>query len=170
MSRARYTIIGLGELLWDLLPAGEQLGGAPANFAYTGTMLGDRGIVVSRVGNDALGRKALDRLRQAGLTTSHVQLDAERPTGTVEVRLGEQGKPSFVITENVAWDFLEWSAELADLANRADAICFGSLAQRSAQSRATIQRFIKAARRDTLTLFDVNLRAPSYTAEVMTQS
>lgn len=170
MSRAHYTIIGLGELLWDLLPSGEQLGGAPANFAYTSTMLGDRGIVVSRVGSDALGRKALDQLRGAGLTASHVQLDAERSTGTVEVQLGEQGKPSFVITENVAWDFLEWSPELEGLADRADAVCFGSLAQRSAQSRATIQRFVKAVRRDTLTLFDVNLRSPFYSAEVMTES
>src|SRR5690349_17313187 len=170
MSGAQYTIIGLGELLWDLLPSGEQLGGAPANFAYTGTMLGDRGMVVSRVGDDALGRKALARLRQAGLTTAHVQLDAERSTGTVGVQLGEQGKPSFVITENVAWDFLEWSPDLEELADRADAICFGSLAQRSAQSRATIQRFVKAARRDALTFFDVNLRAPFYSAEVMTES
>ena len=170
MSGAQYTIIGLGELLWDLLPSGEQLGGAPANFAYTSTMLGDRGIVVSRAGKDALGGKALDRLQQAGLTTAHVQVDGQHPTGTVAVQLGEQGKPSFVITEDVAWDFLEWSPDLQALAERADAICFGSLAQRSPQSRATIQRFVKAARRNTLTFFDVNLRAPFYSAAVMTES
>jgi len=170
MSRTQYTIIGLGELLWDILPSGEQLGGAPANFAYMSTMLGDRGIVVSRVGSDAPGRKALDRFSEAGLTAAHVQLDEQRPTGTVEVQLGEQGKPSFVITENVAWDFIEWSPDLQELADKADAVCFGSLAQRSPQSRATIQRFVEATRRDALTFFDVNLRAPFYSAEVLTAS
>jgi fructokinase len=170
MDKAQYTVVGLGELLWDILPSGEQLGGAPANFAYMSALLGDRGVVASRVGADALGAKAVERLRQAGLTTSHVQADDRHATGTVKVRLGEQGKPTFTITEGVAWDFMEWAADWQSLAAQADAVCFGSLAQRSPQSRATVRRFVEATGGNALTFFDVNLRAPFYSAEVLTES
>jgi fructokinase len=170
MNKARYTIVGLGELLWDILPSGEQLGGAPANFAYMSTLLGDCGVVASRVGTDALAYKALDLLRQARLMTSHVQLDECHPTGTAEVKLGDLGKPTFAITEGVAWDFMEWVAGWQTLAAQADAVCFGSLAQRSPQSRATIRRFLEAMRGDALTFFDVNLREPFYSAEVLSES
>ncbi|HKP11195.1 MAG TPA: carbohydrate kinase [Blastocatellia bacterium] len=170
MNNAPYTVVGLGELLWDILPSGEQLGGAPANFAYMSALLGDRGVVASRVGADALGTRAVDRLTQAGLATSHVQVDDRRATGTVKVRLDEQAKPTFAITGDVAWDFLEWTAGWQGLAAQADAVCFGSLAQRSPQSRATIRRFLEATRGDALTFFDVNLRAPFYSARVLTES
>src|SRR5215208_1765053 len=138
-NEAKYTVVGLGELLWDILPSGEQLGGAPANFAYVASLLGEAAVVASRVGSDARARSALDRLRQANLVTSHVQLDAVHPTGTVEVKLDDKGKPAFAITEGVAWDFLEWTARWQELARQADAVCFGSLAQRSPLSRGTIR-------------------------------
>jgi fructokinase len=170
MNDVKYNVVGLGELLWDILPSGEQLGGAPANFAYITALLGDRAVIASRVGPDVRASKALDRLRQADLVTSHVQLDAHHPTGTVEVKLDDKGKPAFTITENVAWDFLEWTAGWQELARQADAVCFGSLAQRSPPSRKTIRRFLEAARSDALIVFDVNLREPYNSAEVLSES
>jgi fructokinase len=170
MSQENYTIVGLGELLWDILPARKQLGGAPANFAYITTLLGDCGIVASRVGADALGKEALDRLQQRGQATSHVQRDTVHQTGTVRVQLDDSGKPSFTIMEDAAWDFLEWTAQWRTLATQTDALCFGSLAQRSRQSRKIIRQFLEAARRQALLVFDVNLRAPFYTAEVISES
>lgn len=170
MNEVQYNVVGLGELLWDILPSGEQLGGAPANFAYLTALLGDCSVVASRAGTDALGYKALDRLGQAGVTTSHVQLDEAHTTGTVKVQLSDNGKPAFTITEDVAWDFLEWTAGWEELAAEADAVCFGSLAQRSPRSRGTIRRFLKATRSDALIIFDVNLREPFYSAEVLSES
>ncbi len=170
MKDVRYTVVGLGELLWDIFPSGKQLGGAPANFAYMSVMLGDCGVVASRVGADALAYEALDHLGQPGLSTSYVQMDACHPTGTVHVQLGDQGKPTFAITADVAWDYMEWAADWQGLAARADAVCFGSLAQRSPESRATLRRFLKAMRGDALTFFDVNLRAPFYSTEVLMES
>lgn len=169
-DQQRYLIVGLGELLWDLLPGGAQLGGAPANFAYATAMLGDGGLVASRIGSDGRGKQATALLQKAGLSTAHLQLDEVRPTGTVEVELGAQGKPAYTITEAVAWDFLQWTADWQQLAARADAVCFGSLAQRSPQSRHTIRQFLRATRRDALRVFDVNLRAPFYSAEVVAES
>jgi fructokinase len=170
MTKDQYTVVGLGELLWDIFPAGEQLGGAPANFAYMTALLGDCGIVASRVGTDALGCRALERLRSDGLATSQVQLDAVYSTGTVRVRLDDEGKANFTITEDAAWDVLQWTAGWQELAAQADAVCFGSLAQRSPESRRTIRRFLEAARDEALLVFDVNLRAPFYSAEVVCES
>jgi fructokinase len=170
MNDKQYIVVGLGELLWDILPAGEQLGGAPANFAYITSMLGDCGIVASRIGTDERGDKAIALLRQANLTTSYVQFDEVRPTGTVQVQLGDKGKPAFTITEDVAWDFLQWTADWQELAARVDAVCFGSLAQRSPQSRETIRHFLKATSPDALLVFDINLRAPFYSVEVIIES
>ncbi len=165
-----YLVVGLGELLWDIFPTGEQLGGAPANFAYMTALLGDCGIVASRVGTDVLGRRALERLALGGLTTSYVQLDAGYSTGTVRVRLDEEGKPNFTITEDAAWDVFAWTVDWQELAAQADAICFGSLAQRSPESRRTIRRFLEAARDEALLVFDVNLRMPFYSVEVISES
>jgi fructokinase len=169
-NRYPYIVVGLGELLWDILPTGEQLGGAPANFAYITAMLGDCGIVASRIGGDERGDKALALLQKAGLTTAHLQIDEVRQTGTVEVELDDKGKAAYRITEEVAWDVLQWTADWQELAARADAVCFGSLAQRSPQSRQAIRRFLQATRPDALLVFDVNLRAPYYSAEVVTES
>lgn len=170
MNETQYTVVGLGELLWDILPTGEQLGGAPANFAYITAMLGDSGIVASRIGTDERGDKALRQLQQAKLITSQVQVDEAKPTGTVPVQIDDKGKPVFTITEDVAWDFLQWTADWQTLAAQADAVCFGSLAQRSPQSRTTIRHFLNATRPDALLVFDINLRAPFYSEEVIGES
>ena len=159
--------IGLGELLWDLLPTGRQLGGAPANFAYIASLLGNRSAVVSRVGADELGREARDRCSAMGLDISHLQSDPARPTGTVNVKLDAQGIAEFEIVENVAWDNLEWSPDLKSLAGIADVVCFGSLAQRREPSRGTIQQFLKTTRESCLRIFDVNLRQNYYTPVIL---
>ncbi|HEV2114485.1 MAG TPA: carbohydrate kinase, partial [Terriglobales bacterium] len=165
-----YTIVGLGELLWDLLPDGRQLGGAPANFAYFTNLLGDRGVVASRVGDDDLGHAAAGRLRELGSSPEHLQFDSSHPTGTVQVRLDAAGQPEFEIARPVAWDFLQWTPAWKLLAEEADAVCFGSLAQRSPVSRETILQFVRSTRRQALRVFDVNLRAPFYSAEVLAAS
>jgi len=169
MSR-KHTIVGLGELLWDLLPSGRQLGGAPANFAYFANLLGDRGIVASRVGNDDLGRQAASRLRQLGSSTEYLQYDPTHATGTVAVRVDAAGQPQFEIARPVAWDFLEWTPAWKKLAEAADAVCFGSLAQRSPVSRETILQFLRSTQPRALRVFDVNLRAPFYSRDVLEAS
>lgn len=159
--------IGLGELLWDLLPNGRQLGGAPANFAYIASLLGNRAAVVSRVGADDLGREARERCSSLGLDISHLQTDQARPTGTVNVKLDMQGVAEFDIVENVAWDNLEWTPDLKSLASIADVVCFGSLAQRREPARSTIQQFLKTTRESCLRIFDVNLRQNYYTPVIL---
>jgi fructokinase len=165
-----YSVIGLGELLWDVFPKGKELGGAPANFAYMTSLLGDHGIVASRVGSDALGRTAGRRLERIGLRSKYLQLDTQHATGTVRVEVDPAGQPTFEIAESVAWDFFEWTPEWERLASIADSVCFGSLAQRSPQSRATIRAFLKEVRRGTTRVFDVNLRQAFYSADTLAES
>jgi fructokinase len=169
-SSERFTVVGLGEMLWDLLPSGKQLGGAPANFAYITALLGDRALVASRVGKDRLGNAAARRLTRLGLPATFLQVDADRPTGTVNVTVDEQGQPKFEIMEKVAWDFFEWTPQWQELAVKADAVCFGSLAQRSAQSRVTILAFLEAVQPGTLRIFDVNLRQAFFNKDVLSES
>src|SRR5437773_10479498 len=138
-------MIGLGEVLWDLLPSGKVLGGAPANFAYMASVLGDEGIVASRVGNDDLGREACRVMQELGLNTRYVQHDHLHETGTAKVTIDGAGQPNFTIQESVSWDYLDWSQGWKELSARADAICFGSLAQRSPTSAATIECFLRNA-------------------------
>lgn len=163
-------VVGLGEVLWDMLPAGKHLGGAPANFAYITTLLGDDGIVASCVGRDELGKEALARLETLGLSTGLVQRDKSRPTGVVNVTIDGNGCARFAIEQPSAWDFLRWTTEWESLSRSADAVCFGSLAQRSEQSRATIRHFLELTREDAIRIFDVNLRAPFYSADVVLES
>jgi fructokinase len=165
----RRVIVGLGEVLWDLLPDGASLGGAPANFAYITRLLGDQGVVASRVGHDSRGQQALERMKQLGLGVDQVQIDAQRATGTVKVEIDPQGQARFEIADPVAWDFLEWTPDWRRLAKGAAAVCFGSLAQRSATSRATIRNFIDAAP-DAVKVFDVNLRQSYYSREILSAS
>ena len=165
-----YSVVGLGELLWDVFPKGKELGGAPANFAYMTSLLGDHGIVASRVGSDALGRTAGRRLERIGLRSKYLQLDTQHATGTVRVEVDPAGQPTFEIAESVAWDFFEWTPEWERLASIADSVCFGSLAQRSPQSRATIRAFLKEVRRGTTRVFDVNLRQAFYSADTLAES
>ena len=163
-------VVGLGEVLWDVLPDRTCLGGAPANFAYITTLMGDQGIVASRVGEDSRGLEALRRMEELRLDIDHVQTDRNHPTGTVRVELDDNGLPRYEIAAPVAWDFLEWTPGWQQLAESADAVCFGSLAQRSEVSCATIRKFVAAASADTVKVFDVNLRQSFYSAETLSES
>ena len=167
MSEKQFKIVGLGEVLWDDLPDGKQLGGAPANFAYISNALGNRGIVLSRVGDDEFGRGILDELRTKNLPTENIQIDAEKLTGIVNVKL-ENGQPTYEIVENVAWDFLELSENWREIAAKTDAVCFGSLAQRGKVSRQTIREFVGLSK--GLKIFDVNLRQNYFSAQVIRDS
>jgi fructokinase len=170
MPGKNFIVAGLGELLWDMFAEGKQLGGAPANFAYMTSLLGDKGIVASRVGSDALGRSAGRRLERLGLRTTYLQIDAGHPTGTVKVKVDANGQPSFEIAESVAWDFFQWTAGWQTLAEQVDAVCFGSLAQRSRQSRETVRLFLQGMRAGTTRILDVNLRQTFYSAQTLSES
>ena len=170
MGTETYTIIGLGELLWDLFPEKKQLGGAPANFAYMTSLLGDDAKIASRIGRDALGAETIQALKSLRLDTSHLQEDELYPTGKVIVSLDADGQPKYEIIERVAWDFLQVTDGWSHLARQADAACFGSLAQRSAVSRGTILDFLHHLRPGALRVFDVNLRQQFFTREILDQS
>ena len=163
-------MVGLGELLWDILPSGKVLGGAPTNFAYMATMLGDQGIVASRVGADRLGREACELMESLGLNTSYLQHDNNQQTGTVGIVLHAGGQPGFTIHHPVAWDFMEWNPKWRELASRADVVCFGSLAQRSELSADTIDHFLRSMQESAVRICDVNLREPVYSVEVLRRS
>jgi fructokinase len=167
---ARPLLLGVGEILWDLLPGGRQLGGAPANFAYHAHTLNAEAWPLSRVGNDALGQRILARLRELGLPRSGVSLDPDAPTGTVSVELLPGGQPSYIIHEHVAWDRLVFDETAFALACRADAVCFGSLAQRSETARSAILSLIAAASSKALRIFDVNLRQRYYSKALIQSS
>jgi fructokinase len=163
-------IAGLGEILWDMLPEGKQLGGAPANFAYHCQSLGAESYIVSSIGNDISGHEIINKLQNIGLSSEYIQKDNEHPTGTVDVKLDAQGKPEYVINENVAWDFIKKSDQILDLAAKCDAVCFGTLAQRSAVSQQTIQYFLNSTRKNCLRILDINLRQLYFNKDVIEQS
>ncbi len=167
MSR---KITGIGEVLWDLLPSGPQLGGAPANFAYHSHALGARAALVSRVGADHYGRQCLERFRMMGLPEETIQTDADAPTGTVTVGLTEDGLPQYTIAEDVAWDRLAVTTPALEAVRGADAVCFGSLAQRNPISRAAIQQLVAAAPTEAWRVFDINLRQNFYSRAVIADS
>jgi fructokinase len=169
MSAQPKVIVGLGELLWDMLPEGKQLGGAPANFSVMSARLGNRAVIASRLGKDALGREARKYLTPLPADLDSIQEDAKHPTGSVSVTL-TAGQAEYVIHEPVAWDFLEFTLDWKKLATEADAVCFGTLAQRDPVSRKTIHAFLAATRRDCVRVFDVNLRKPFYTRGVLEDS
>lgn len=164
-----YRILGIGELLWDMLPEGPQLGGAPANYGVMAARLGDNAAILSRIGRDALGKDALQILKAFPVDCSYLQIDREQPTGRVSVAF-EDGQPAYTIHQPVAWDFFELSEDWLHEAGRADAVCFGSLAQRSELSRGTIHALLRATRPECVRIFDVNLRAPFYTAAIVRES
>jgi fructokinase len=155
-------VVGLGELLWDCFAESRLPGGAPANVAFHACQLGCRGIVCSRVGRDPLGDELMGFLAGQGLETAWVQRDGDHPTGTVTVDTSQPLHPRFTIHENVAWDYLAFDKALGELAARASALCFGTLAQRSPVSRDAIQRAIRAVRPGCLVVYDVNLRQHFY--------
>lgn len=166
-------VIGIGEALFDCLPEGRKLGGAPANFAYHVSQFGLNGCAVSAIGKDELGDEIVDNFTaiRDSLPTFNFQLSTvEQPTGTVKVTLDEKGVPQYEICLGVAWDNIPLTNSMLEIARQAQAICFGSLAQRSETSRETIQAFLDAAPADALRVFDINLRQSWYTAEVIAES
>ena len=162
------TIVGLGEALWDCLPNGSKLGGAPANFAYHTSQFGFEAYAVSALGNDALGDQTVKEFDEKQLR--YIMPRVAYPTGTVQVTLDQQGVPTYDIKQGVAWDNIPFTPEVETLAKRTDCVCFGSLAQRSEVSRTTINRFIDAMPNDSLKIFDINLRQNFYTKEIIQDS
>jgi fructokinase len=166
-----FKVIGLGEVLWDLMPDGKkQLGGAPANFACHARSLGANAYVVTRVGDDSLGHEVLRRFEEMEVAPDLVQVDASQPTGTVEVTLDTGGVPLFTIREDVAWDRLALTEEARNKVQAADAVCFGSLAQRNPIARGTIRKLLAAAPAHALRIFDINLRQQFYSREIIEHS
>lgn len=163
-------VIGIGEVLWDLLPAGPQLGGAPANFAYHARQLGADSQVITRVGNDEYGRQVLQRFKAMEIDTATVQTDDLLSTGTAKVALGEDGTPQFIINNGVAWDALALTEDALDAARNASAVCFGTLAQRTGKTASVIQQLVAATPATSLRVFDVNLRQGFYSADVIERS
>jgi fructokinase len=167
MEYMSFKVLGIGEVLWDLLPSGPQLGGAPGNFACHARSLGAQASVVARVGNDSLGRLILERFEHLNIADGTMQVDDEAPTGTVTVSLSGKGIPHFTIHEQVAWDRLVITQKGLDAVRQADAVCFGTLAQRGEPSRNSIQRLVSAASADALRVLDINLRQNYYSREVI---
>jgi fructokinase len=165
-----HKIAGIGEVLWDVFPDGEQFGGAPANFACHCRALGARSYVISCIGNDARGDRAVEFLRNHGVGTSALAVSNSYETGTVIVTLDAAGQPSYEIREGVAWDQLPYSENLEAIASELDAVCFGTLGQRSATSRKTIQKFLAVTRSNCLRVYDVNLRQSYWTEDVIRAS
>lgn len=164
-----FILIGLGELLWDCFEDDRKPGGAPANVAFHANQLGMNSVVASRVGQDDLGKELCGFLQNHGLNTTCLQTDPQHPTGTVTVDMPEPDHPQYTIHTDVAWDHLEFDSALAAECQRADAVCFGTLAQRASQTRATIQQCVRAAT-NALIVYDVNLRAPFYDRETIEAS
>ncbi len=168
-ARRDLAVVGLGELLWDELPGGRRLGGAPANFAVMASRLGMHGIIASRLGGDEPGEAARALLANMPVDSRFLEVDLERPTGAVSVAVTD-GQPEYLIHAPAAWDALELSAAWQELAARADCVCFGTLAQRDAVSEETIHGFLAATKPECLRIFDVNLRKPFFTAECVERS
>ncbi|MCI9284926.1 MAG: carbohydrate kinase [Muribaculaceae bacterium] len=163
-------VIGMGEALWDVLPEGKKIGGAPANFAYHVSQFGLESCAVSAVGDDALGQELMENVNSKGV--KHLIETVPYPTGTVQVEIDQAGIPQYDIKENVAWDNIPYTARLDSLAQRTKAVCFGSLAQRNVVSRNTINRFLDAIpeENNALVVFDVNLRQGFYNKEILCNS
>ena len=169
MQNKRY-IVGLGEALWDVLPEGKKLGGAPANFAYhAGQFVGqDNALAVSALGEDKLAEETIESLKEHGL--SYLMPRVPYPTGTVQVTLDDEGIPTYDIKENVAWDNVPFDSDIQAVARNCRAVCFGSLAQRNVVSRETIHKFLDLTPKDCVKIFDINLRQNFYSKEVIQES
>ncbi|MBP3778832.1 MAG: carbohydrate kinase [Prevotella sp.] len=161
-------IVGLGEALWDVLPDGKKLGGAPANFAYHAAQFGLDTIAISALGEDKLAEETIDALKEHNL--NYLMPRVPYPTGTVQVTLTGDGIPTYDIKENVAWDNIPLTDEMLEIAKNARAVCFGSLAQRNVVSRENIHKFLDATPDDCVKIFDINLRQQFYTKEVIKES
>jgi len=164
-----YTVAGIGELLWDVLPEGKRLGGAPANFALHASALGGQAAVVSSLGQDTNGLEILRQLNHLHMSTKFIQKNGH-PTGWVDVEINENGHPAYVIHENVAWDHIQFLPETRQLAKTCDAVCFGTLAQRNPVSRKSIEDFLAHTKKSCLCIFDINLRQHYYSRDIIKNS
>ncbi len=164
----KQIIVGLGEALWDCLPEGSKLGGAPANFAYHVSQFGHEAVAISALGKDVLGDQTIKEFDEKGL--KYIMPLVDFPTGTVQVELDDEGVPTYDIKTNVAWDNIPFTPEVEEAAKNCRAVCFGSLAQRSLVSRNTIQQFLSATPEDCLKIFDINLRQNFYTKEIIEEN
>lgn len=170
MAKPNPVLVGLGEVLWDVFPGAAHFGGAPANFACHAAGLGATAWMVSAVGTDELGDQAFDVLRRRGVECEHVARDPAHATGQVLVALDAAGQASYEFGSDTAWDHLPWSDSLESLAASCDAVCFGTLGQRSPESRQTIRRFVKATQQSALRVFDVNLRQQFFDRDTIVES
>lgn len=161
-------VVGLGEVLWDMLPEGRKIGGAPVNFAYHAGQFGIDTMAVSAIGNDKLGEDTISEMN--GKHLNHIFPSVPYPTGSVQVSLDEKGVPAYDIKENVAWDNIPFTNEIESVARSCRAVCFGSLAQRNAVSRNTIRKFIESTPSGCIRIFDINLRQNFYTSNVIRDS
>lgn len=161
-------VVGLGEVLWDMLPEGRKIGGAPVNFAYHAGQFGIDTMAVSAIGNDKLGEDTISEMN--GKHLNHIFPSVPYPTGSVQVKLDEKGVPAYDIKENVAWDNIPFTNEIESVARSCRAVCFGSLAQRNAVSRNTIRKFIESTPSGCIRIFDINLRQNFYTSNVIHDS
>lgn len=161
-------VVGLGEVLWDMLPEGRKIGGAPVNFAYHAGQFGINTMAVSAIGNDKLGEDTIAEMN--GKHLNHIFPSVPYPTGSVQVKLDEKGVPAYDIKENVAWDNIPFTNEIESVARNCQAVCFGSLAQRNAVSRSTIRKFIESTPSGCIRIFDINLRQNFYTSNVIRDS
>ncbi|HQQ81032.1 MAG TPA: carbohydrate kinase [Bacteroidales bacterium] len=162
------VIVGMGEILWDVFPSGKVLGGAPANFAYHVNQTGHKGSVISAIGEDDLGREILDHLSNKNLP--HIIQHVDHPTGTVQVTLNKKGIPTYKITDKVAWDFIEFTPLVEELAQKTSAVCYGTLAQRNYVTRSTFFRFFKSMPAEGLKIYDINLRQNYYSKNIIEES
>jgi fructokinase len=170
MPQDRPRIVAIGEILWDMFPSGPRFGGAPANFAGHAASLNAAVSIVSGVGDDELGKSALRLLQNASIDTRFVAVDSRHPTGKVDVKLDASGHASYHFNQHEAWDHIHWTEAIHALASDADAVCFGTLSQRSPNSRDCLRAFVRATGPDALRVLDLNLRAPYYEDAVITDS
>ncbi len=167
MNSKKSLVVGIGEILWDIFPDGKKAGGAPVNFVYHATLSGMDGYAVSAIGDDLLGEEIIELIKQ--INVKHRIERVSQPTGTVQVKLKE-GNPTYTITENVAWDFIPFNESIKELALKTDAVCFGTLAQRSTTTKNTIRNFLSFVDNKAYKILDLNLRSPFYTDELINES
>lgn len=169
MIHKRPVVVGLGEILWDILPGKKRIGGAPANFALHSRSLGAEAKICSSTGDDELGKEIKNKLTKINSIAEYI-FTGSRPTGVVDVQIDENGSAKYTIKENAAWDFITWNSKIRELAQKCDAVCFGTLAQRNSVSRETISQFLQNTGPGCLKVFDVNLRQNYYSKKIIQDS
>ncbi len=166
----KLVFAGVGELLWDLLPQGKQLGGAPANFSYHLRQLGAESYIISAVGDDILGHEIIQYLQKLRLSTDFITMNSDHVSGTVEIEIDDAGVPEYIIHENVAWDYIPHCEKTNELISKTDAICFGSLAQRSEMSAKTIRTILETSPENCFKIYDINIRQSFYSQNLIAEN